>query len=549
MKKIILLFVTAVYFFLNGNSFSQPQTEWIQRYNNNGDSNEDLRDMAIDKAGNIYITGYTYSPSTLEDIITLKYSTQGVLLWARMYNGPSNRGDIGVNVKVDDSNYIYVAGETFNASQFNNFLLIKYDQNGITKWTRELDGGGSFTDQPKDMVLDDSSNVYLTGYGFTPNWVVGDYLTVKYDRNGVLKWLKFFNNSGTYSEFANTIALDNSKRVIVTGLSSLSNGNTVSATIIYNNFGDTIRTIKYNNAIGWGILTDKTGNVYIGGDYRNNNQDDIFINKYSEQGNLLWNYTYGTSDTIFTNDYFSSMHLDNQNKNIYLTGKSNVDNQNGWDYLILKYSLDGDSIWKRGYSLTPYSSNSSNHMAIDKFNNVYVTGSSDYNTPSYRFLTVKYDSAGNFKWSASYTNYLFADHYGKRVFVDTSNNIYVGGTSYGVGTGSDIALIKYSLITNVTQQSNINIKDYSLSQNYPNPFNPKTIIRFQIPAGSINNSNILLKVYDVLGKEVAILIDQIENPGSYKIEWDASNYSSGIYLYSLIVNNKIIDTKKLILIK
>lgn len=85
---------------------------------------------------------------------------------------------------------------------------------------------------------------------------------------------------------------------------------------------------------------------------------------------------------------------------------------------------------------------------------------------------------------------------------------------------------------------------YELAQNYPNPFNPSTLIKFAIPqAGEVQ-----LKVYNVLGSEVATLISGYHEAGNYEVEFNAENLSSGIYLYTLKTNQKII-TKKMMLVK
>jgi hypothetical protein len=87
-------------------------------------------------------------------------------------------------------------------------------------------------------------------------------------------------------------------------------------------------------------------------------------------------------------------------------------------------------------------------------------------------------------------------------------------------------------------------KEFSLEQNYPNPFNPVTTIQYSIP----KRSNITLKVYDVLGNEVATLIDEYRNAGFYEIEINGSNLSSGVYFYRIQAGD-FVDTKKMILIK
>jgi hypothetical protein len=93
-------------------------------------------------------------------------------------------------------------------------------------------------------------------------------------------------------------------------------------------------------------------------------------------------------------------------------------------------------------------------------------------------------------------------------------------------------------------------KDFKLFQNYPNPFNPSTNIKFQIKANvKSEKSNVKMVVYNIQGKEVAVLTDGEYKAGSYEITFDGSNYSSGIYFYSLIIDGKLVDTKKMILLK
>ncbi len=94
-----------------------------------------------------------------------------------------------------------------------------------------------------------------------------------------------------------------------------------------------------------------------------------------------------------------------------------------------------------------------------------------------------------------------------------------------------------------------NIKDeiphkYSLSQNFPNPFNPVTIINYDLP----ERSDVTLKIYDILGREVDVLVNETKNAGSYSIKFEANSLSSGIYLYRLHTNN-FHKTNKMILLK
>jgi hypothetical protein len=82
-------------------------------------------------------------------------------------------------------------------------------------------------------------------------------------------------------------------------------------------------------------------------------------------------------------------------------------------------------------------------------------------------------------------------------------------------------------------------------QNYPNPFNPTTTIEFSIP----NTEFVTLKIYNILGQEMATLVSEKLKPGSYKYNWDASAFSSGLYLFRLETVQRIISTKKLVLLR
>ena len=98
--------------------------------------------------------------------------------------------------------------------------------------------------------------------------------------------------------------------------------------------------------------------------------------------------------------------------------------------------------------------------------------------------------------------------------------------------------------TSVKENKNEMPFSFELCQNYPNPFNPITIINYEIPI----QSNVILKIYDLLGNEVVTLVDEIKNAGRYEIRFDASILSSGVYLYNLEAGNHS-AMKKLILIK
>jgi photosystem II stability/assembly factor-like uncharacterized protein len=99
-------------------------------------------------------------------------------------------------------------------------------------------------------------------------------------------------------------------------------------------------------------------------------------------------------------------------------------------------------------------------------------------------------------------------------------------------------------IVSINQNSNEIPSSYSLSQNYPNPFNPETRINFSIPKQGLVN----LGIYNILGKEVKTLVNEVKAPGSYSVDFDGTEMSSGVYFYK-IESNGFTDMKKMILIK
>ena len=152
----------------------------------------------------------------------------------------------------------------------------------------------------------------------------------------------------------------------------------------------------------------------------------------------------------------------------------------------------------------------------------------------------------NYQLSLSHEFYatLYLYYFKLRVFILDASNML---------PESDAASLQYSadgvidLIQTLNKPEIVNIeppKEFKLQQNYPNPFNPVTTIEYTIPA----NSNVTLKIYDILGKEITTIVDKYQTQGSYIVNWNASNYSSGIYVYKLTAGS-FIESKKMILSK
>ncbi|MHB8930890.1 MAG: ice-binding family protein, partial [Melioribacteraceae bacterium] len=125
-------------------------------------------------------------------------------------------------------------------------------------------------------------------------------------------------------------------------------------------------------------------------------------------------------------------------------------------------------------------------------------------------------------------------------FVD--KNLQVGKLQYRLKQIDLDGVFEYSDVVELEVKPP---KQFTIYQNYPNPFNPTTNISYEIPV----KSNVVLKVYDVLGSEVAVLVNEEKPQGRYQVEFKASHLPSGIYFYSLNAGNNDPIMKKMILLK
>ncbi len=122
--------------------------------------------------------------------------------------------------------------------------------------------------------------------------------------------------------------------------------------------------------------------------------------------------------------------------------------------------------------------------------------------------------------------------------------IYYSFNQYKVVPRTDADLLGV-VLTGVEQSTDTAVPTaYALAQNYPNPFNPTTVVSYQLPAGG----DVRLVVYDLLGREVAVLVNQAQGPGSYTVNFNASGLSSGVYLYRLQAGS-VVYTRKMVVLK
>ena len=503
---------------------AQPGIDWLSRYNGPYSKSDMGRAMKKDSVNNIYVVGVTESKSGNRDIVTLKYNSAGALKWSRTYNGTGNGEDWPYAIDVDANGNVYVVGRSIGNNTNYDYATVKYDSSGNQKWARRTSGAGY--DVAKDVKADANGNVYVTGY-LNGNGVTGGMIgTIKYNAAGDFQWsINYDGTPGTLTEDANSLALDGTGNIYVTGK------DVGMITLKYTEVGGNpvqawVRNDGGSN--GQKVLLDPAGDIVVSG------WGGTTI-KYNAAGDLIWK-------TVYNGDAsFWDMVLDGAG-NIYVTG-SGRENGPSSDYCTAKYDADGVQQWFVWYNGTKNGVDLARSVAVDGTNNVYVTGQTTIDDGSRNgavgYGTIKYDQDGNQQWLAFYTG----DGFG--VETDSDGNVYVTGQSATKSTNFDIVTIKYDATpaSRKPKAYPVVINSGLKLINYPNPFYTSTTVEYHVP----QFSKVKLTVYDLMGNEVLTLVNENKDAGTYRTNFDARNFSPGMYLYRLQGGGSFITNKFVIL--
>ncbi|MBK6771599.1 MAG: T9SS type A sorting domain-containing protein [Ignavibacteria bacterium] len=535
MKKIIIIFLILTAKFLS----AQVTQEWVATYPGTGSGYNFPEKSAIDKDGNFIVAGNSDSTHGY-DYIVLKYNPSGNLIWKQRYNGTGNSYDYLIGMVLDDSGNVYVTGESDDGAALGgiNWVTIKYNTNGQMKWKRSLNWIGNKTDEPFGMSIDKERNIYVVGFGITSS-VYRQMVTIKYSSNGDSLWTKVYRTSLTTHDWGYSVVSDDSMNVYSSGYGTLPTGNEI-VNIKYDQNGVEKWIEKYPTYYGdWLRPTysaiDKENNlVVVGYSYISNNYDFVTL-KYSTEGNLLWSRLFAAAN----DDYAKSIFLDDNN-NILIGGSAYSIAYS--DYLILKYSPNGDTLLIKMIDGGGLNTDQVHSIISDYLDNIYVTGFSQSAYGIEHYLTIKLNSTGDTLWSKTYRNAYPNSAY--CINIDSNGSVYVSGAGGTIGGNSGIVTIKYSQLTGIIRNELLNFDNFELN-NYPNPFNPSTIINYKLKT----SANVELKVVDIRGNEINTFVNRIQDAGHHSIVFDGINLPSGIYFYSLFINKNLKETKRMLLIK
>lgn len=322
-----------------------------------------------------------------------------------IYNGPGNQVDQARDIYVDLLRNVYVTGNSKGSNSSDDFATIKYDFHGTQKWVARYNSTGNNTDIAYALTVDDAGNVYVTGWGYTePGDLCGspDYITIKYNSNGVQQWVKKYNGPGGGDDFAYAIAIDRLGNVYVTGESAGNSTGRDYATIKYNNSGVQQWVARYDGVshgldVARKIAVDYFGNVYVtGNSYKSGSGADYITVKYNTSGQLQWAARYngpGNGD-----DIAYDIEYDVGTLSVFVTGSSKG-SSSLLDYATVRYDVySGLEVWLARYNGPANNNDEGMGVAVDAYSYVYVTGASVGSGTNYDFATIQYAPNGGQRW-------------------------------------------------------------------------------------------------------------------------------------------------------
>ncbi len=361
---------------------------WVARYNGPGNGVDLAHAIDVDTAGNVYVTGSSMGVGTHSDYVTLKYSTAGEELWMARYDGPGSGYDYAEAMALDAAGNVYVTGYSPGLGTSSDYATIKYDTSGNELWVARYNGPGDASDYAYDIAVDHTGSVYVTG----ASWGLGtyeDYATLKYDTSGNQLWVARYSgptSEPTSPDIARALAVDAAGNVYITGESDAPTSYTDYATLKYDPWGNQLWVARYNgpaNVHDWAraIAVDDSGNAYVTGASNGlGTAKDYATIKYDQFGSEVWVARYNGPGNWY--DEAHDVAVDNSG-NVYVTGESDG------DYATMMYDASGNDLWVMRHEDR---ADRSYALAVDGAGGVYVTGASGGGsiTYDYDFVTIKY---------------------------------------------------------------------------------------------------------------------------------------------------------------
>jgi len=373
---------------------SVGEEQWAVRYNGSGNKEDYANSIIVADSGDVYVTGSSVGKDSSYDYVTIKYSISGEEQWVARYNGTGNAEDRVRSISMDSAGNVYVTGRSYGLGTDYDYLTIKYNGAGEEQWIARYNGTDNSTDSAYDIVIGAKDDIYVTGYSIGAG-TLEDCVTIKYNYNGEEQWTARYNGPANDMDGAVDIAIDNSDNVYITGFSFGGDETMFNCvTIKYNNAGEEQWVARYSGS-GYdtearAIAIDNSCNVYITGRSDNIETDDDYVTiKYNNMGKEQWVKRY--SSLGYYIDRACSICVDKLG-NSYVTGYSPGPGTS-FDYVTIKYDSAGEEKWILRYNGLGNMQDFATDIAIDDCGNIFVTGASDnlgIYPFNYEYATIKY---------------------------------------------------------------------------------------------------------------------------------------------------------------
>jgi hypothetical protein len=300
-----------------------------------GSSGSDFTPVSscLDKNDDILITSYFNTDENNINISTMKISNAtGEMNWSRNYDNLLKTIDYPVKIISDNDNNIIVAAYNTNINQNNDILILKYRTNGDLVFSKSYNISKSKNDHPADLCTDDGNNLYLTGTSGN------NIITLKLSSSGELLWVTINDNNHGGIDYSGSVTLDKYRNVIITGKISTTNSGYDIVTIKYNNEGVELWSSKFNGSANGNdepvkVKADELGSIYVYGKTWNGSSNDIIILKYNSLGENSWRVDYNGSGN--QNDQPNDIII-GEKGDIYIIGTS-IGNNTSNDVVVAKY--------------------------------------------------------------------------------------------------------------------------------------------------------------------------------------------------------------------
>jgi len=432
---------------LNQLALAQLDTNWLRQFDG-GQADEDwLSDMFVDSAGYVYVTG-TAVVNNLWDIVVQKYTPNGVRLWSASYDGTAHNDDSAAALTVDPTGNVYVCGWVTDTASGMDMVTLKYSPTGSLLWAKTFHQPGNGDDAALALCLDAAGHVVVTGYCSDSTLYNIDYCTIKYAAaTGDTIWVRFYNRTPENDEDVSVaVCSDESSYIYLTGYSYDDGTDYDIATICYRPDGSRRWLRRFNNRpwvgddYGTKVVYDRvTRSVILGGTVYDDNQDyNYFTMKYRRTGESLWARTYNRYPAD-DDDWLTAVCL-GPRSTVTVTGMS-YDNSTWFDIATVCYDSNGIQRWVARQDLEGRD-DAGVDLVIDSLGQTLVTGYLESSANDLDLAVIKYDTAGGAQWHWHWDHTSHNEDQGTKIAVRPDGTSYVAGTCFDNLTDYDFVVLK-----------------------------------------------------------------------------------------------------------